>query len=178
MPDLITVGHGALRRPGLTALLHYADVELLVDLRGFPASRVNPDVRREALQDWLPMSGVAYRWEEGLGGRRLMCPGEAAVDTWWSVPAFRAYAAHTRTAAFRSTLDTVLAAVDHERVAVMCSESLWWRCHRRLIADVAVLGHGVLVQHLLPSGRLHEHQVATGARVGDDGLLIWDGAPA
>jgi uncharacterized protein (DUF488 family) len=57
----------------------------------------------------------------------------------------------------------------------MCSESVWWRCHRRLVADVAVLGHGVEVRHLMPDGSLRPHTPAAGARVGPDGLVVWDG---
>jgi uncharacterized protein (DUF488 family) len=177
MPELLTVGHGALRRAELAALLRDAGVEQLVDVRRFPASRSNPDVRREELEAWLPGAGVAYRWDERLGGRRHLPRGEPVPDSWWSVRAFAAYAAHTRTETFRDALAEVLTAVRGTRVAVMCSESVWWRCHRRLIADVAVLGHGVEVQHLFPTGRLVSHDPAAGARLDDDGLLRWDRAP-
>jgi uncharacterized protein (DUF488 family) len=96
------------------------------------------------------------------------------VDTWWTVPAFQAYASYTRTQDFRDALALVLGAAQQERVAVLCSESVWWRCHRRLIADVAVLGHGLVVSHLFGTGRLQPHVPAAGARVRDDGLLVWD----
>ena len=76
------------------------------------------------------------------------------ADDWWTVRQFAAYAAHTRTPEFTAALDEVLAEAATADVAVMCSESVWWRCHRRLIADVAVLGRGVPVQHLMPDGRL------------------------
>lgn len=88
---------------------------------------------------------------------------------------FRAYAAHTRTAEFGAALDQVLAEVSERPVAVMCSESVWWRCHRRLIADVATLGHDVPVHHLMPDGRLTRHRPADGARIHPDGRLYWDG---
>jgi uncharacterized protein (DUF488 family) len=176
MRDLFAVGHGSLDRAQLSALLRTADVDTVVDVRRFPGSRVHPDVRREALEEWLPASGAAYRWEERLGGRRKSPPGAAVVDTWWIVPAFQAYAAHTRTPEFSDALAQALAGSRDEQVAVMCSETLWWRCHRRLIADVAVLGHGVAVRHLLPSGQLRPHIPASGARVRDDGFLVWDGA--
>src|SRR3954468_11855221 len=174
MPGLLTVGHGALRRAELIALLRDAAVDLLVDVRRFPASRANPDVRREEMESWLPEGGTAYRWEERLGGRRHLPRGEPIVDSWWSVRAFAAYAAHTRTEPFREAMAEVLAAAQAERVAVMCSESVWWRCHRRLIADVAVLAHRLDVQHLFPTGRLQPHQPAAGARLRDDGLVVWD----
>ena len=78
---------------------------------------------------------------------------------------FAAYAAHTRTPEFTAALDEVLAAAAGRDVAVMCSESVWWRCHRRLIADVAVLGRGVPVTHLMPDGRLTPHRPSEGAVV-------------
>lgn len=174
MTELLTVGHGRLDEEVLGALLVDAGVELLVDVRRFPGSRANPAVSRDALPGWLPGKRIDYRWEERLGGRRTLPPGDAE-DPWWQVDAFRAYAAHTRTAEFREALDAVLAEAGQRRVAVMCSESVWWRCHRRVVADVAVLAHGVTVRHLMPDGRLTEHKPSEGARLRPDGLVVWDG---
>ena len=168
---LLTVGHGRLDRAGLGSLLASAAVWLLVDVRRYPGSRANPDVKREALAEWLPELGIGYRGEERLGGRRRV-DGDSP-DSWWRVEQFRAYAAHTRTAEFAEALQQVLG--EAGTVAVMCSESLWWRCHRRLIADVAVLRYDVPVQHLMHDGRLHEHDPAAGARL-DDGSVYWDRA--
>src|SRR4051794_17170364 len=159
----------------LTARLRAASVALVVDVRRFPGSRTNPDVRREALASWLPEAAIGYRWEERLGGRRTLPDGEPAADTWWTVAQFAAYAAHTRTPEFAAALDEVLAEAAGAAVAVMCSESVWWRCHRRLIADVAVLGRGVPVAHLMPDGRLREHRPSEGAVLGPDGLVHWPG---
>lgn len=174
MTELLTVGHGRLDEEALGTLLVDAGVELLVDVRRFPGSRANPAVSRDALPGWLPGKGIDYRWEERLGGRRTLPPGDAE-DPWWQVDAFRAYAAHTRTAGFREALDVVLAEAGLRRVAVMCSESVWWRCHRRVVADVAVLAHGVTVRHLMHDGRLTEHKPSEGARLRPDGLVVWDG---
>lgn len=184
MPELITLGHGRLDRAGLLAQLRAAGAGHLVDVRRFPGSRANPDVGRDALADWLPGSGLTYRWEERLGGRRRLPAGETSLDPWWTVEAFRAYAAHTRSPDFVHALAELgegLTARDGPGGAragatvVMCSESVWWRCHRRLVADVAVLGHRWEVRHLMPGGRLVEHRVAPGARRRPDGLLVWDG---
>lgn len=172
---MLTVGHGTADRERLTELLAGAGVELVVDVRRYPASRTNPDVRREALECWLPERGIDYRWEPRLGGRRHVAAGEPEPDTWWSVAAFRAYAAYTRTPEFDAALDEVLADAARRTTAVMCSESVWWRCHRRLIADVAELGRSVPVQHLMPDGRLRPHRPADGARRRRDGHLVWDG---
>jgi len=170
---LLTVGHGRLDEAALGSLLRGASVGLLVDVRRFPGSRANPAVGRDALAGWLPEAGVDYRWEERLGGRRLRPTGEDE-DPWWQVDAFRAYAAHTRTDAFGAAMGELLPEVSARRVAVMCSESVWWRCHRRLIADVAVVAHQVDVRHLMHDGRLTEHRPAEGARLRSDGHVVWD----
>ena len=170
-PRLLTVGHGTADREGLAGLLASAGVQLVVDVRRFPGSRRNPDVKRDAMERWLPAAGIDYRWDARLGGRRGTDPTQADVDPWWQVEAFRAYAAHTRTPEFRAGLEEVLADAGRRRVAVMCSESLWWRCHRRLIADVVVLLHGVPVLHLDHGGRLTPHRPAEGARETEGGLV-------
>jgi uncharacterized protein (DUF488 family) len=170
---LLTVGHGTHDRAGLAALLSGAGVDLVVDVRRFPGSRTHPDLRRDALEEWLPEAGLGYRWEERLGGRRKLPPGEPVVDDWWTVTQFAAYAAHTRTSEFRAALDEVLAEAAGATVAVMCSESVWWRCHRRIVADVVVLGRGNEVHHLMPDGRLTPPRPSEGARLGDDGEVRW-----
>ena len=159
---LLTVGHGSADRTRLAELLGGAGIGLVVDVRRYPGSRTNPDVRREALEHWLPEAGLAYRWEPRLGGRRHVRAGEPEPDTWWTVAAFRAYAAYTRTADFDAALGEVLAEAARRTTVVMCSENVWWRCHRRLIADVAVLGRGVPVCHLMPDGRLSPHRPEIG----------------
>jgi uncharacterized protein (DUF488 family) len=175
---LLTVGHGPDGRDALGARLGAAGVDLLVDVRRFPGSRTNPDVGRDVLADWLPAAGIAYRWEERLGGRRRLPPGRPVADDWWTVAQFAAYAAHTRTAEFGAALDQVLAEAADATVALMCSESVWWRCHRRLVADVAVLGRGRAVSHLMPDGRLTPHRPAAGAVRGPDGAVHWPAVPA
>jgi uncharacterized protein (DUF488 family) len=174
---LLTVGHGPQGRAALGERLTDAGVERLVDVRRFPGSRNNPDVARESLERWLPAVGIGYRWDERLGGRRRLPAGEPVADGWWTVAQFAAYAAHTRTPEFTAALDDLLDEVATATVAVMCSESVWWRCHRRLIADVAVLGRGVAVTHLMPDGRLTPHRPSEGAVVASDGTLTWPATP-
>ena len=173
---LLTVGHGPQDRAALGARLTTAGVGGIVDVRRFPGSRSNPDVRRESLDEWLPALGIAYRWDDRLGGRRSIPAGEPVEDGWWSVRQFAAFAAHTRTAEFGAALDEVLAGAVGPTVAVLCSESVWWRCHRRLIADVAVLARGVPVAHLMPDGRLTPHRPSDGAVV-DAGVVRWPATP-
>ncbi len=169
--SLLTFGHGRLSGDEIVALLRGADVDAVIDVRRFPGSRANPHVRRDALAVELPAAGIGYDWEPRLGGRRSVPPD--SPDTWWQVPAFRAYAAHMRSADFLEGIDGVLAGSTDRRTAVMCSESVWWRCHRRLIADFAVLARGVPVSHLGHDGRVCEHPVAAAATVTADGLLVY-----
>ena len=175
MSGFLTVGHGPLDHYALQELLQNAAVDVVVDVRRYPNSRRNPDVRREALERWLSAAGIDYVWDERLGGRRRLPAGAMEVDTWWTVAAFRAYAAYTRSEEFASGLADLLAIVRAHSVVIMCSETLWWRCHRRLIADVATLAHQLPVGHLSPSGLREPHRVTAGARLGPDGLVVWDG---
>src|SRR3954449_276215 len=95
MMPLLTVGHGPQDRASLGARLTAAAIGQIVDVRRFPGSRNNPDVAREELGRWLPALGIGYRWEERLGGRRRLPPGEPVEDGWWTVAQFAAYAART-----------------------------------------------------------------------------------
>lgn len=170
--ELLTVGHGTAGQDELTALLRDAGVERLVDVRRFPGSRKHPHVKREAMEEWLPEAGVEYRWEPRLGGRRRA--DRDSPDTWWQVEAFRAYAGHMRTAEFREGLDRLLEDAGQVRTAYLCSETVWWRCHRRMISDFLVLVVGADVRHLAHDGTAAPHPPAAGARV-DGGLLYYDG---
>ena len=177
---LLTVGHGTATRERLAELLVGAGVRVVVDVRRFPGSRRHPHVSNDQLEQWLPGAGVDYRWEPRLGGRRRVPPEEWGADPWWKVDAFRAYAAHTRTEEFRAAMADLLAEVaahPDASTAIMCSESLWWRCHRRLVSDVAVLLHQQPVQHLGHDGRRTDHIPAAGARLCPDGLR-YDGHEA
>lgn len=174
---LLTVGHGVLDRAGLTTLLTDVKVDRIVDVRRFPGSRRNLDVKREALESWLPEAGIDYRWEPRLGGRRHLTKDEDArsPDQWWRVAAFRAYAGYTRTEEFRAGLGDLVEASGDTTVAVMCSESVWWRCHRRIIADTLVLAAGLPVHHLMHDGRLNGHEPSEGARLAGPDEVVWDG---
>jgi uncharacterized protein (DUF488 family) len=175
MAGLLTVGHGRLATDELVAVLTGAQVDVLVDVRRYPGSRTSPHLSTDALAVSLPAAGPGYRWDPRLGGRRRLLQDTDSPDTWWTVEAFRAYAAWTRTAEFTAALSELLEQSASQTVAVMCSETVWWRCHRRLIADVASLAHGVGVLHLLPPGPPRPHPVAAGARLAADGTVVWDG---
>ena len=169
---LLTFGHGTATAERMTELLCGAGVAALIDVRIAPGSRRHPHVARAELERWLPEAGISYRWDQRLGGFRKASPD--SPDTVWREDMFRGYAAHMRTDGFQAAMDEVLAQADIDRTVVMCAESLWWRCHRRLIADFAVAARGVPVRHLLHDGRLEEHRLSPGLRRRDDGLLVYD----
>jgi uncharacterized protein (DUF488 family) len=170
---LITFGHGTASAERMAELLRSADVRTLVDVRTAPGSRRNPHVARAELERWLPDNGICYRWDKRLGGFRRPAPD--SPDTAWREAAFRGYAGHMREPDFLAAIDEVLAQTAAQPLAVMCSESVWWRCHRRLIADFAELARGVPVRHLMHDGRLVTHQRPPEVRLRPDGLLVYDG---
>ncbi len=161
--SLLTVGHGTLPQAAFAALLADAAVDRLIDVRTYPVSGRNPQFRGEALADWLPASGVTYRWEPRLGGRRR--PNRDSPHVALREAGFRGYADHMQTEEFKVALDELLAETRRATTAIMCAESVWWRCHRRLIADAAVLLLDVAVLHLFHDGRLAPHLPTDGARV-------------
>jgi uncharacterized protein (DUF488 family) len=169
---LLTYGHGTESAEGTVATLAGAGVTSLVDIRTAPGSRRHPQFARAAMEEWLPEAGIAYRWEKRLGGFRK--PGAGNPDVAWREDMFRGYAEHMRSADFRAAVDAVLAEAESRPVAVMCSESLWWRCHRRLLADFVSVARGVEVRHLMHDGRADAHRRSPGLRLREDGLLVYD----
>jgi uncharacterized protein (DUF488 family) len=170
---LLTVGHGTSSEEELGGRLRDAGVRALVDIRIGPGSRRNPHLAKAALEQWLPPYGVDYRWERRLGGFRTLPPD--SPDTALRNDSFRAYATHMRTAEFAAAIDGVLDEARRRLTAVMCSETVWWRCHRRLVADFVRLARDVEVRHLMPGGRLAPHVPTDGVRLRPDGLLAYDG---
>lgn len=166
-----TVGHGTLPAEGLVALLQSSGVRQVVDVRSHPGSRHNPQYGQQKMELWLPDAGIGYRWIVPLGGRRR--PSSGSRHTALRHPSFRAYADHMETAGFLGGVNELLALSSSEPMAVMCSEALWWRCHRRLIADHLVLVRGVEVLHLMHDGRVTPHMPTCGVRTAA-GALIYD----
>ena len=144
-PTLWTVGHSTLPLEEFLELLGAHGIELIVDVRRFPGSRRLPYYDGTALAAALEARTIAYCWIPTLGGRRR--PDPASPNLGWRHPAFRAYADHTATEAFAEGLFELSMLAQGLRTALMCAEVLWWRCHRRIIADVLV-SLGVPVVHI------------------------------
>lgn len=138
-----TVGHSTRSADSFVRVLHAYDIELLVDVRRFAGSRRLPQFAAAALGATLTTSGIAYRAIPALGGRRR--PDAQSHNLGWRHAAFRAYADHIASDEFAEGLDELMMLAGGLRTAIMCAEVLWWRCHRRLIADVlTVQGHAVI----------------------------------
>jgi uncharacterized protein (DUF488 family) len=172
MTLLLTLGHGTASQEELTERLRAAEIRLVVDVRIAPGSKRHPHVARDALAEWLPQAGVSYRWEKRLGGFRKLAAD--SPDTALRNESFRAYAGYMRTTPFVDAVDALLADAAHQCVAIMCSETVWWRCHRRLVADHLVLARGAEVRHVMPANRVEAHAPTDGVRVASDGRLYYD----
>ena len=163
-----TIGHGTRATDGLAALLTAAGAATVIDVRRYPTGRRQPRFARERLEADLPALGIGYEWwGEALGGRRPM-PVASTTESSWRSHGFIAYAAYIRSDAFRTALAALEArARAGEALAVMCAETRWWRCHRRLIADALVFD-GFAVRHLIdePPGMAHEISAASAVMMG------------
>ena len=165
---MFTVGHGTLPASDFTALLSGARVAHLVDVRSFPASRRHPRYNRDELARSLPAAGIGYSWDPRLGGRRR--PQPVSPNVALRQEAFRAYADYMSTPEFKTGLDSLVALANETEVAVMCAESVWWRCHRQLLADALVLLRDTPVEHVFHDGRQRSHVPSAEARVVNDDL--------
>jgi uncharacterized protein (DUF488 family) len=163
-----TVGHSTHALEELVGLLAQHGVERLVDVRMIPASRRVPHFSRERLAEELPRRGLDYVHMKELGGRRRPLPD--SPNGGWRNAGFRGYADYMRSEEFGQALAALERLAAERRTAVMCAEGLWWRCHRRLVADaLTARGHGVL--HIRPDGSLDEHELTSFAEVKDGNVL-------
>lgn len=171
--DVLTFGHGTADPGTIIDLLRGAAVEQVVDIRTAPGSRHNPHVARVAITRWLADASIGYRWDKRLGGWRK-APADSP-DTALRNRSFCGYAAHMRSAPFLAGVEDLLTEAKNRRLAVMCAESMWWRCHRKLVADFIVLARGWEVRHLMPDGRALPHRPSPEARLdADSGGLVYD----
>ena len=168
--EILTVGHSNHEEGEFVELLQGAGVELIADVRRYPGSRRQPHFERTALAAILLQARIGYRWlGETLGGRRKPLPDSS--NGGWESAQFRGYADHMTSDEFKSGIAELEELAAEQRVAAMCAEAWWVRCHRRLIAD-ALTARGWRVLHLGANGRLQEHQLTDFAVV-EDGLVTY-----
>lgn len=165
-----SIGHGARALDEFLALLAENRIRTLADVRSFPGSRVHPHFGKEPIADALSRAGIRYEHLRGLGGRRR--PNGSSPHRAIRVAAFRAYADHIESEEFKADLARLVALARETPTAFMCAETLWWRCHRRLLSDRLVVD-GWEVVHILGPGKTVPHKLWEVARA-EGGRLIYD----
>jgi uncharacterized protein (DUF488 family) len=169
-----TIGHSTRPIDEFVALLAQVQVTCLVDIRSIPGSRAVPQFNSDVFPGALAAAGITYVHLATLGGRRRHAKGAPpSANIYWRVPAFRNYADHAETPAFREGIDALLALAGQQPCAIMCAEAVWWRCHRRIVADY-LLARGIPVQHIMGIGKLVDATLTPGARILPDGTIRYD----
>ncbi len=172
-----TIGHSTRLLPEFLALLKAAEVALVVDVRTVPRSRRNPQYNEDALPDALAREGIAYQHLPELGGLRgRQSKIEPPVNGFWDNASFHNYADYALSPAFAAGL-TRLRQLGHAKpCAIMCAEAVWWRCHRRIIADYLIAA-GESVFHILGPHHTEPAKLTEGAQMSADGTVVYPGAP-
>jgi uncharacterized protein (DUF488 family) len=168
---LFTVGHSTHSTEQFLTLLTKHAIKALADVRRFPGSRKHPQFGRAVLADSLRESGIEYHWFEALGGRRSRSPTASADNLGLRNESFRNYADYMLTTQFHAAVEELLRVAVVKPTAIMCSEGLFWRCHRRLISDFLLM-KGISVQHIMPAGDSRPHTLTSGARI-EGGVLTY-----
>jgi uncharacterized protein (DUF488 family) len=157
-----TIGHSTLAIEDFIDKLRSFDIEVLVDVRSFPGSRRYPHFNQENVSASLIAAGIGYEHLRELGGRRRARPDSLNVA--WRNESFRGYADYMETEGFREGIERLLAIAGKQRVAIMCSEAVWWRCHRSMISDY-LKASGIDVNHIMGSGKSDPHPFTSAARI-------------
>jgi uncharacterized protein (DUF488 family) len=159
---VFSVGHSTRTLDDFIALVHAYGITRLADVRAFPASRRLPHFNASALDAALAAAGIAYRHLPDLGGRRK--PLADSPHAAWQNASFRGYADYMQTASFARGLELLLDLAASGPTVMMCAEAVWWRCHRRLIAD-ALTARGIVVRHVVSPARTDPHELTPFARI-------------
>jgi len=169
--QLWTVGHSTRSAEEFGQILLSHDIKTLVDVRSFPGSRRYPQFNKNTLSDFLRTVKIEYEHAPKLGGRRQ--PSTSSHNTAWKNASFRAYADYMETETFKEGIRDLITLALKEPTAIMCAESLWWRCHRSLIADY-LKADGATVVHILDERKTEVHPFTSAARI-VDGKLSYRG---
>jgi uncharacterized protein (DUF488 family) len=164
-PPFFTIGHSNRSLEEFVGLLNETGIELVVDVRKVPMSRTNPQFNRDTLPQSLASSGIRYEHLAALGGLRGKARTVPAdVNGFWTNESFHNYADYALSEQFHAGLEHVLDEGRQRRSAIMCSEAVWWRCHRRIIAD-HLIASGENIFHIMGAGRLEPARLTPGAIV-------------
>ena len=171
-----TIGHSNRTLSEFVELLEASHVALIADVRRMPRSRTNPQFNGDTLAAALTGFDIGYEHMPALGGLRSKSKTVSDdVNGLWTNQSFRNYADYALSDGFHAGLDHLLAAGRERRCAVMCSEAVWWRCHRRIVADYLV-ANGRPVFHIMGQGRVESAHLTAGAVIGADGNVVYPAA--
>lgn len=157
-----TIGHSTRTFEVLVEMLRSFNIEMLADIRSYPGSRKFPQFNKEILEKTVPEKGIEYIHIKKLGGRRKVNPD--SKNTSWRVLAFRAYADYMETDEFEEGIKELEEIALKKRTAYMCSEAVWWRCHRSMVSDY-LKTNGWKVMHIMDIGKEEEHPYTAPARI-------------
>jgi uncharacterized protein (DUF488 family) len=171
---IYTVGHSTRTIEEFVDILRGAGVTQLIDIRSHPRSRTNPQYNLDTLPETLAQYQIGHVYLKELGGRR---PRQRLVDpatnSFWQNQSFHNYADYAMTEPFQAGLRELLALSKQKTSAIMCSEAVWWRCHRRIVADY-LLNEGITVFHLMGAGRIEPAKMTPAAKP-DESYLVYPG---
>lgn len=162
-----TIGHSTRTLVDFISMLHSFKIELIADIRSYPGSRKFPQFNKEALEISLPENNIQYIHLRDLGGRRKVHPD--SKNTAWRHIAFRGYADYMETVSFKEGINELEKIAMKQRTAYMCSEAVWWRCHRSMVSDYLKV-HGWKVMHIMAIGKEDEHPYTSPARIVNEEL--------
>jgi uncharacterized protein (DUF488 family) len=165
-----TIGHSTRSLQDFLAILHPFKIDVLVDIRNYPGSKRYPQFNKEALEVSLPSNRIKYIHLKELGGRRK--PLANSINTAWRNEAFRGYADYMQTLEFEEAIKKLESMAREQSTAYMCSEAVWWSCHRALVSDI-LKSRGWIVMHIMNVDKATEHPYTKPARV-VDGILRYD----
>lgn len=167
MKTLWTIGHSTRNFEEFIKLLKSFKIEILVDVRHYPGSRKFPQYNKDNLKDFLPQDGIEYIHLVDLGGRRKPVPN--SKNDAWRNDSFKGYADYMETEQFQKSLNILMKLAFTKRTAIMCSEAVWWRCHRSLVADILKVRNWK-VMHIMAENKDTEHPFTQPATVVDGKL--------
>lgn len=161
-PIIYTIGHSTLSVDDFIEMLRSFGIRFLADIRRFPGSRKYPHFGKENLTEELEKNGIAYIHLEKLGGRRPVKKG--SINTLWRNKSFQGYADYMETEAFEKAISELEIIASKQPTAYMCSEAVWWRCHRSMVSDY-LKAKGWHVWHIMAAGKAEEHPYTSPARI-------------
>ena len=164
-----TIGHSTHPLEEFVEWLKSHKIEALVDIRRYPGSRKYPHFNKESLEGSLPKNDILYYHFEKLGGRRKAKPD--SVNQVWRHPSFRGYADYMETGEFRDVINQLKAIASKKRTAIMCSEAVWWSCHRAMVADYLKADNWEVL-HIMGKDKTTEHPYTKPAKV-EEGKLVY-----